>query len=93
MDLGMAVKTLRKEFGYRQSEIAKRSNISITALYNIENGISFPSKETIDRICWALGVPVAYLLFYSITESDLPERKRGMFHYLRDPMRTFLLEE
>lgn len=91
MDLGNAIKTLRKELGYNRTEIAKRSDISVTALYNIENGLSFPAKETIDRLCSALGVPVAYLLFYSITEDDLPANKREAFHYLQEPMKTFLL--
>jgi len=91
MDIGLALKTLRKEIGLKQSEIAKRSNISVTALYNIENGLSFPSKETIDRLCTAIGVPVAYLLFYSITDEDLPESKREAFHYLQSPIKAFLL--
>ena len=91
MDLGNAIKTLRKELGYNRTEIAKRSDISVTALYNIENGLSFPTKETIDRLCSALGVPVAYLLFYSITEDDLPENKRKVFHYLKVSMESFLL--
>lgn len=91
MDLGNAIKTLRKELGYNRTKIAKRSDISVTALYNIENGLSFPTKETIDRLCSALGVPVAYLLFYSITEEDLPENKREAFHYLKVSMESFLL--
>lgn len=91
MDLGLAIKTLRKELGISRIKLAEGSNLSVTALYNIENGLSFPSKETIDRLCTALGVPVSYLLFYSITEADLPEAKRESFRYLQAPMKTFLL--
>lgn len=93
MDLGLAIKMLRKELGIKQAEIAKRSNISVTALWNIENGLTFPTKGTIDRLCAALGVPVSYLLFYSITDADVPEAKRQTFHYLRAPFKTFLLEK
>lgn len=93
MDLGLAIKSLRKDLGLSRTETAKRSNISVTALYNIENGLSFPAKETIDRLAFALGVPVAYILFFSITPADLPEAKRETFHYFWEPMRTFLLEK
>ena len=91
MDLGSAIKTLRKDLNLSRNKLAERSDISVTALYNIENGLSFPTKETIDRLCSALGVPVAYLLFYSITEDDLPENKREAFHYLKVSMESFLL--
>lgn len=92
MDIGTAIRSLRKDLGLKQAEIAKCSHISVTALYNIENGLSFPSKETIDRISQALGVPVAYLLFYSITEADLPEAKREFFRLAVHPLRQFLVE-
>lgn len=93
MDLGNAIQTLRKEQKVSRKELAERSNISITALYNIENNLSFPSKDTIDKICSSLDVPVSYLMFYSITEDDIPEEKRTSFHYLQEPMKKFLLEK
>lgn len=93
MDLGTALKTLRKELNVSRTELKKRSGLSTTALYNIENNLSFPSKDTIDKICSSLNVPVAYLMFYSITEDDIPEEKRTSFHYLQEPMKKFLLEK
>ena len=91
MDIGNAIKSIRSELKLSRTETAKRSNLSVTALYNIENGLSFPSKETIDRLCNAMGIPVAYLLFYSITPADLPEAKRESFHYLSSTFKSFLL--
>ena len=93
MDLGSAIKTLRKDLNISRNKLAERSDISVTALYNIENGLSFPSKETIDRLCTALGVPVSYLLFYSITESDLPPHKRDFFRVAVGPVREFLIDK
>ncbi len=93
MDLGNAIQTLRKEQKVSRKDLAERSNLSVTALYNIENNLSFPSKDTIDRICSSLNIPVSYLMFFSITEDDIPEDKRSSFHYLQAPLKKFLMEK
>lgn len=93
MDLGSAIKAIRKEKKVNRKELAERSNLSITALYNIENNLSFPSKETIDRICTSLGIPISYLMFYSITEDDVPEEKREFFKTAVGPVKAFLMNK
>lgn len=93
MNLGNAIQTLRKEQKVSRKELAERSNLSVTALYNIENNLSFPSKDTIDRLCSALNIPVSFLMFYSITEDDIPEEKRTSFRFLQEPMKRFLMEK
>lgn len=93
MDLGNAIQTLRKEQKVSRKELAERSNLSVTALYNIENNLSFPSKDTIDKLCSSLGIPVSYLMFYSISEDDIPEEKRASFRSLQEPMKRFLMEK
>ena len=91
MDLGNAIKSLRKEMKISRKELAARCRISVTALYNIENNLSFPSKDTIHGICSALGVPVSYLMFYSLTEEDVPEDKREFFKVIVEPVKAFLM--
>lgn len=91
MDLGNAIKSLRKELKISRKELASRSDISVTALYNIENNLSFPSKDTINGICSALGIPVSYLMFYSLTEEDVPEDKREFFKVIVEPVKAFLM--
>lgn len=93
MDLGTALKSLRKELKVSRVELKKRSGLSTTALYNIENNLSFPSKETIDKICSSLGVPVSFLMFYSITEDDVPEEKREFFKAVVGPVKSFLMSK
>lgn len=93
MNLGNAIMMLRKEQKISRVKLAERSNLSITALYNIENNLSFPSKETIDRLCASLEIPVSYLMFYSIAEEDVPEEKRESFRFLQEPMKKFLMEK
>ena len=74
-----------------RKELAARCRISVTALYNIENNLSFPSKDTIHGICSALGIPVSYLMFYSLTEEDVPEDKREFFKVIVEPVKAFLM--
>lgn len=91
MDLGNAIKSLRKELKISRKELASKSEISITALYNIENNLSFPSKDTIHNLCSSLGIPVSYLMFYSLTEEDVPEEKREFFKTAVGPVKAFLM--
>lgn len=91
MDLGSAIKSLRKELKISRKELAARCRISVTALYNIENNLSFPSKDSIHGICSALGIPVSYLMFYSLTEEDVPEDKREFFKVIVEPVKAFLM--
>ena len=91
MDLGNAIKSLRKEMKISRKDLAARCRISVTALYNIENNLSFPSKDTIHGICSALGIPVSYLMFYSLTEEDVTEEKREFFKVIVEPVKAFLM--
>ena len=93
MDLGNAIKAIRKEKQVTRKELAERSALSITALYNIENNLSFPSKDTIDRLCTSLGIPVSFLMFYSLTEDDVPEEKREFFKTAVGPVKAFLMNK
>jgi transcriptional regulator with XRE-family HTH domain len=86
MNIGEAIKEMRKRYGISQKELAEGAGISATAVCNIEKGHSFPSKETIKAICDAMDIPVSWLLFSSITEEDVPEEKRAIFNALREPM-------
>ena len=73
MNLGNAIKTLRKQKKITQKQLAELSDISTNALCSIETGQSFPSMATIGKICSSLNVPESYLLLFSITEDDIPD--------------------
>lgn len=91
MDIGNAIKTLRKQKGISQKQLAEICEISVNALCQIENDQTFPHKSTIQKICDALQVPTSYLLFFSISEEDVPENKRGLFKDLSPTMKSLLL--
>lgn len=90
MNIGTAVKTLRKERKLGQKELAERCEISVNALSQIETNVTFPHKKTIENICKALGIPVSYLLFFSISDEDIPEEKKEAFNYLNGAVKNVL---
>lgn len=92
MNLGTAVKVIRKEKGMGQKELAEKCDISVNALSQIELNSSFPQKTTINKICDALGIPVSYLLFFSLDEEDIPSDKRSTFNVLNGAIKNLLLD-
>ena len=92
MNLGTAIKTVRKERGLGQKDLADRCGLSVNALSQIEINASFPHKTTIEKIAEALQVPVSYLLFFSISEEDIPEEKRKVFNTLNGAIKDILID-
>ncbi|MBA4240990.1 MAG: XRE family transcriptional regulator [Sphingobacteriaceae bacterium] len=93
MNIGTAIKTLRKQKGFSQKEICDACGISVNALSLIETNVTFPQKTTIKSICDALGIPVSYLLFFAISDEDVPEEKRLAFNSLNNAIKTVLLND
>ena len=93
MNIGNAIKTLRKRKKITQKQLAELSGISTNALCSIETGQSYPSMTTINKICSSLNVPESYLLLFSITEDDIPEGKKILYRTLCEPLREELINE
>ena len=91
MNLGAAIKIFRKNKGYSQKELAEKCGLSVNALCQIEKDATFPQKSTIKKICSILDIPVSYLLFFSIDESDIPDDKKVVFKSLNSAIRNVLL--
>ena len=92
MELGKAIKELRKHKGISQKELATRCGISTNAISSLENNISFPAKGTFDKICKALEVPGAYIFLFSISEEDIPENKRDLYKlFIEQPLKGLVL--
>lgn len=89
MELGQGIKTIRKLKRLTRKETACRVGVSITALYNIETGLSMPSQRTLNAICDALGVLPSYLMLSCITPDEVPEEKRSTFILLKN----YILDE
>lgn len=83
MNVGEAIKILRKNQGLSQKELAQKCGLSANALCSIEKNSSIPSKESLDKICHALAIPVSYLMFFSVSDEDVPVEKRIAFNAMK----------
>jgi transcriptional regulator with XRE-family HTH domain len=92
MDIGTAIKNLRKEKGLGQKQLAEMCGISVNALSQIEINATFPQKSTIKKICESLQIPVSYLLFFSISDEDIPEDKKIVFKSLNSAIKSVLID-
>lgn len=93
MDIGRAVKRMRKKRGISQEELAKKLNRTTTTLSLIENGRKFPTTNRIKEICDGLGVKPIYLLLWALEKDDMPKGKEALFEAMVEPLRDALVEE
>lgn len=93
MDLGNAVKTIRKKKNITQKELAKLCGISTNTICSIENGVTSPTKSSITKICKALNIPESYLLLFGISEEDIPEDKRILYKILCNSIKDDLIQK
>jgi transcriptional regulator with XRE-family HTH domain len=68
VDIGDKLRRLREEKHLTQGEIEKRSGLLRCYLSRVENGITIPSIETLEKITRALEIEM-YQLFYGEDES------------------------
>lgn len=93
MDFGQSIKSLRKEHSLTQAQLADRCFVSTNAVNAWENGRAYPPKGSVERLCKAFGVPVAYFMMASVEESDFPEDKRILYRTQFCPLLRELLGE
>ena len=93
MNIGKAIRTLRQKQNMTQEELAERIGMSVNSVSTWELNKVFPPKESIKRICEALGVPQSYFLLSTIEEKDIPEEKRVLYRASLEPLRNELLEK
>ncbi len=81
MNLGTAIKELRKSKGLSQVELAEKANLSQTALSQIEKG-KRPGIQTLKNISTALEVPESLIYVMSIEKEDVPPQKQTLYEKL-----------
>ena len=87
MNIGRAIVAIRKKKGIKQKELAKMIGVSTNALLSLENGKSWPTMATINKITESLSLPQSYLMLYSIEDGDIPKQ----YNQLLKPLQEYLL--
>ena len=83
MNLGNAVKELRKRRGLTQGNFCEQIGITQSYLSQVENGVKEPSIDVIKKISDALGTPMPVLFWFTLTEEDVHESKVEVFKLLK----------
>lgn len=91
MNLGKAIKTLRKNKNLSQADLAKLSNITQAALSQIENG-KRPGTGTLKKLSQALEIPESLIYVVGIEKDDVPQEKRQLYEDLFPVIESLVLK-
>jgi len=73
MMLGEKIKQLRKERGFSQSDLEKKSGVNSKLLSKYENGRITPTADTLRKIAEGLEISTDYLLFDNAPKDGLSQ--------------------
>ena len=77
MNLGKAIKKLRKEKGYNLNEMAKQVNCSPSYLSQLENNrVNFIKSKYVESFCEVIGIPIALIYLMALEVNDAPVENR-----------------
>ncbi len=92
MNVGIAIRSIRRKIGITQYELAERCNISQTSLSQIENGIKRPSERTIKKVCQVLDIPESVIYILGMQETDVPTSRKNVYNMLFPSIKSMALQ-
>lgn len=79
MNLGLAIKSIRKQKGLRQNQFAELCKITPSYLSQIENNNKEPNLSVLKLISNKLDIPLPILFFLSLDNDDIKPEKKEAF--------------
>ena len=67
-EFGLRLRTLRRQAGLTQEQLAEAANVSVDFISLVERGINAPSFENLDKLAKALDVPIRELFNFQDNE-------------------------
>lgn len=92
MNLGQAIKNIRKQKGLKQNKFAEMCQITQAYLSQIENNAKDPNLSTLKIISSRLEMPLPVLFFLSMENSDVPEHKQQAFGIIAPSIKSLVNE-
>ncbi len=93
LTFGFKVKQLRQERGMSLSDLAQKTNISVSYLNEIEKGKKYPQAEKIAALAEALGVSYDWLISLKLSKKLSPLSNLLQSNFLSDfPLEVFGIE-
>lgn len=90
MNLGVTIKSIRKQKGYNQNQFSKMCNITQAYLSQIENNIKEPNLSTLKLISNGLDLPLPILFFLSMDEKDVSKEKKEAFEIVAPSVKSLV---
>lgn len=91
MNIGNAIKEIRKSKGMSQLQLAEAADITQAALSGIENG-NRPNPGTLEKISHVLGVPESLIYAMAMEKGDVREEKRVLYDSLFPVIKGLILQ-
>lgn len=92
MEIGQAIKKIRKEKKIKQYVLSEKTGLSQSYLSLIEKTHRQPSLDTLELICKVFGCPVSILFWYALEEKDVSDKKKDAFRMLKPLIDQMVLE-
>lgn len=92
MDLGIAIKNIRKQKKLTQGEFASLCKISSTYLSQIENNLKEPTLFTLRTISDKLEIPLPILFFLALTDEDIQPSKKKAYEIMGPAIKSMVNE-
>ena len=92
MNIGTAIKSIRKKLSITQYELAEKCEISQTSLSQIETGIKRPSQRTIVKVCRVFDIPESVLYIVAMQDTDVPASKKGVYELVYPSIKSLALQ-
>lgn len=88
MDIGSAIKELRKKKGLNQHELSENAQMTQSHISRLESNLRDPTMTTLKSIANGLKVPLPILLLHAMTAEDLEPLKAKPYKMLLREIRS-----
>jgi transcriptional regulator with XRE-family HTH domain len=92
MNIGYAIKSIRRQLDITQYDLAEKCGISQTSLSQIENCIKRPSNRTIKKICEVLEIPESVIYIIGMQDTDVPSSRKDVYDMIFPSIRNLALQ-
>ena len=94
MNIGQAIRNIRKERTpqLNQAEFASYIGITQTYLSQIETGSKTPNISVLESISKKFEIPLPIIFWFSLEEIDIAEHKKEYFRFLKPTVDSMIDE-
>lgn len=92
MNIGQAIKALRKNNNENQGVFAKKIGITQSYLSLIESGEKTPSLDVLKRMAESMGIPLPVLFWFGIEREDVKEHNHIAYDMLKPSIDTLIMK-